>query len=379
MKKSGLGCMKISRSTAVSRGYCVREFDRSKARGADMNEEQKKYDIHFTGVAYDARYPVIWCGFTSFAGDLLWTFDPKTKKFASRGFTPLREKEEVKIHRGLQVGPDGCLYFGTAALVNIPQRHEAPGGRLFRYDPSKDKYEFLGRPVPHDYIQTIDVDHKRGIIYGATYPLGHFFGWDMEKKKLLFQAYIEDWPHQVRVDDGGQCWATYCVNPRSPKIRLLKYSPETAQLTWTDVALPGDSGQEDAGIDSFVNGGDGFLYIGTITGALMRLDPRETRAEFIIKPAPSKFFGALTPPVHGKIYGIAGGGATTQVFSYDLKSGDVVLYGSAYDKERKTSIFRPHELVMGPNRCLYCPETDNPQRQCYFWEIKLSGTDARPV
>ena len=363
--------MEISSSTAISHGYCVREFDRSKARGAEMSEEQKKYDIHFTGVAYDERYPVVWCGFTSFAGDLLWTFDPKTKKFESKGFTPLREKDEVKIHRGLQVGPDGCLYFGTAALVNLPQRYEAPGGRLFRYDPSNGKYEFLGRPVAHDYIQTIDVDHQRGIIYGATYPLGQFFGWDIEKKKLLFQAYIEDWPHQVRVDDEGQCWATYCVTPRSPRIRLLKYSPQTSQLVWTETALPGDSDREDAGIDSFVNGGDGFLYIGTITGALVRLEPRKTRVDFISKPAPSKSFGALAPPVKGKIYGIAGGGATTQVFSYDLKSGDMVLYGPACDAERKASIFRPHELVLGPNRCLYCPETDNPQRQCYFWEIEL--------
>ena len=72
-----------------------------------------------------------------------------------------------------------------------------------------------------------------------------------------------------------------------------------------------------------------------------------------------------------EIYGIAGGGATTQVFSYNLKSGDMVLYGPAYDAERKTGIFRPHELVMGPDRCLYCPETDNPQRQCYFWETEL--------
>ena len=276
----------------------------------------------------------------------------------------------MKIHRGLQVGPDGCLYFGTAALVNIPERHEAPGGRLFRYDPGKDEYEFLGRPVPHDYIQNIDVDHCRGILYGATYPLGQFFAWDIEKRKPLCTAYIADWPHQVCVDDEGDCWATYNAVPGGRSLRLLRYSVNENRLLWTDVALPGDAPGEGAAIDSFVNGGDGFLYVGTDTGALLRLDPRRTAVEFLIKPAPSKQFGALTQ-ANGKLYGIAGTGGTAQVFSYDLRSGGVVLYGPARDAERLATIFRPHELALGPNGCLYCPETDNPERQCYFWEIAV--------
>jgi len=193
--------MSVTTRRAVSRGYCVREFDRRKAQlDPGMAEDQKKYDLHFTGVAYDARYPVVWVGLTSFLGDILWTFDPKTKQFASRNFTPLREKEEVKVHRGLQVGPDGLVYFGTAGLITVPQRHEAPGGRLFRYDPRQDAYEFLGRPLAHDYI---------------------------------------------------------------------------------------------------------------------------------------------------------------------------VFYGRAWDEKRQTGIYRPHELVLGPGPCLYCPETDNPERLCYFWETAL--------
>ena len=369
--------MTITQARAQSHGYCVREFDREKARAAAtqqagrMAEEQKKYDIHFTGVAYDRRYPVVWCGFTSFAGDLLWTFDPKTKKFKSKGFMPLREKEEVKIHRGLQVGPDGCLYFGTAALPTIPERHAAPGGRLFRYDPGTGEYAFLGRPVPNDYIQNIDVDHQRGIVYGGTYPVGWFFGYDIETGKTLVTAHIADLPHQVCVDDDGNCWASYCPTPGSAQHCLLKYSPKTGKLTWTGVRIPGENERADTIIDSFVNGHDGFLYMGTGSGALMRLDPRKAHLETILKPAASDGFGALAPPVRGKIYGIAGKYTTSQVFSYDLASGDVVQYGPAYDAKRKTTICRPHELVLGPNRCLYCPETDNFERQCYFWEIAL--------
>ena len=336
-----------------------------------MAEEQKKYDIHFTGVAYDPCHPLVWCGFTSFVGDLLWTFDPRTKVFESRNFTALREKEEIKIHRGLQVGPDGMLYFGTAALVQTQQRHEAPGGRLFRYDPGRDAYEFLGRPVANDYIQTIDVDHQRGIVYGATYPVGHFFAWDIEGRKLLENAYIAHWPHQVCVDDEGNCWAAYSPTPGGRKCYLLKYSPGSGRLTWTDVAFPGEDERTDTSIDSFVNGGNGFLYIGTTSGALMRLEPAKPRLEVVFKPAASSGFGALSPPVRGKIYGIAGKYTTSEVFSYELATGRVVSYGPAYDRKRNTTICRPHELVMGPGRCLYCPETDNFERQCYFWEIQL--------
>lgn len=373
-KKSKGSRMIISTCKAVSRTYCLKKFNRKKL-GWDatqdaklMSEDQKKYDVHFTGVAYDKRYPdTVWCGFSSWAHDLLVTFNTKTKKFKSKGFIPLCEKEEKKIHRGLQIGPDGKVYFGTASLVTIKERHYAPGGRLFRYDPGKDEYEFLGRPVKHDYIQNIDVDHERGIVYGATYPAGWFFGWDIEKQKLLFNAYTVNVPHQVCVDDEGQCWATYSTLPGGGKLCLMKYSTKTGKLTWTDVTFPGNSG----GVDSFVNGGDGYLYIGAHSGALLRLDPRKAKMDCIVQPSVASGFGALSQPIQGKIYGITGKDEFSQVFSYDLKTQAVVLYGPAYDDKRKTYNHRPHELVMGPNNCLYCPETDNFERQCYFWETKL--------
>ena len=384
---NGIGRMTVTRSHAVGAGYCVREFDRAKVDAdatqdfSQMSEEQKKYDIHFTGVAYDERYPQIWCGFTSFAGDLLWTLDPQTKAFESRGFGRVREEHEIKIHRGLQVGPDGCLYFGTAALVSTPQHAEAAGGRLFRYDPAADKYECLGRPIERDYVQTIDVDYRRGIIYGATYPTPWFFGWDMASGKLLFKALLNDHPHQVCVDDDGRCWASFAPYPWDQgKHQLVNYNPDTSKLNWTDVHLPGEgslndaageAGQTEAGIDSFINGGDGFLYMGVSTGALLRLEPGKLKVEMLLKPAPSNGFGALSPPADGKIYGIAGTYKTSEVFSYDLRNHEVVLYGPAYDAEKDTTICRPHELVAGPNNCLYCPETDNFERQCYFWEIEL--------
>lgn len=176
-----------------------------------MGPKQKKLDIHFTGVAYDRRYPVVWCGFTSFVGDLLWTFDPKTKNFKSMGFTKIREEEEIKIHRGMHVGPDELVYFGTASLITIPRRRETPGGRLFRFHPTTGQSEYLGRPLKNDYIQTIEVDHNRGIVYGATWPMARFFAWDLEKKKLIFEEYIADWPHQLRIDDAGNCWGSYAT------------------------------------------------------------------------------------------------------------------------------------------------------------------------
>ena len=364
---------------AISRGYCIEEFDRGEFASAAqeagrMTPRQQEIDIHFTGVAYGRRYPVIWCGMTSFAGELLWAFDPKTERFESKGFRALREEQEVKIHRGLQVGPDGWVYFGTASLINIPQRHEAPGGRLFRYDPSSGRYEFLGRPVAHDYIQTIDVDHRRGIIYGATYPVPWFFGWDIQKRKLLFQAYIDEYPHQVCVDDSGDCWASYSHGYMwNGDFRLVKYSPAAGRLTWTEIALPGQNARQHARIDSLVNGGDGFLYIGTDTGALIRLDPTKGKVTLAARPAASNQFGALSPPVRGKIYGIAGADQTTELFSYDLAGEEVVRYGPVFDAGRKTYIHRPHELVMGPGRCLYCPETDNFDRQCYFWQCRLKS------
>ena len=144
-------------------------------------------------------------------------------------------------------------------------------------------------------------------------------------------------------------------------------------MTWTKIELPGDRRDPITQIDAFVNGGDGFLYIGADTGALLQLDPKKGRVKLAARPSASRGFGALSPPVKGRIYGVAGRDETNEAFAYDLASGNLVNYGPVYDSNRKTFAQRPHELVLSPNRTLYCPETDNFDRQCYFWEIELKG------
>jgi len=83
---------------------------------------------------------------------------------------------------------------------------EAPGGRIFRYSFDERSYDFLGIPVPNDYIQTIALDEEEGLIYGITYPVFNFFAYDIRKKTNRYHQYVGSASHMMALDDDGCVW-----------------------------------------------------------------------------------------------------------------------------------------------------------------------------
>lgn len=326
--------------------------------------------ISTVSLGYSARDGLLYCGLTSFDQDILDTFDLDTKTFRSAGFGRIADSYDVKIHRSLQFDSRGVLYLAVAGLTDVDELQAAPGGKLVRYDPETRAYDVLGIPLAHNYIQTIVLDERRGILYGCTYPVPHAFRFDIATRSTTDLGFINSMPHSSGLDDDGNLWATWTPLGKNGN-NLLRYSPDTDETTWTRVALPAVCANDTGAIDSIVNGGDGYLYIGTTAGALLRLDPRAVTVTYLCHPTPGPRIAGLIVGQDGLLYGSAGTEGQTHLFSYDRAAERVHLLGAIYDADRKTSNWTTHALCEPRAGLFYAGETDNPYRSGYLWECRV--------
>jgi hypothetical protein len=119
-----------------------------------------------------------------------------------------------------------------------------------------------------------------------------------------------------------------------------------------------------------VNGGDGFIYIGSVSGGLFRLNPGEVKVEYLGKPLTGLRMAAMTIGPGGEIFAIGGMGEESRLFSYDREDGKFVIHGAIID-EKGQSPYITHHVVMSDSRTFYSGETDNPKRGGFLWETVM--------
>jgi len=135
-------------------------------------------------------------------GGKMYLFDPATNKIklcgdlteacGEKGLkTIVQGKSHVKF-----VESDGKLYFAThigyystvdgMEKMGIPPAgyKEYPGGHLLAYDLKTGKYNDLVTAPHKEGILAMNMDTKRKIIYGLTWPTGYFFRYDIAKKEM---------------------------------------------------------------------------------------------------------------------------------------------------------------------------------------------------
>jgi hypothetical protein len=330
----------------------------------------KKNLISFTSLLWHPERQRVLCGLTAFDCDLMYEFDPGTDTFHCLGFKELAERFEIKIHRSLQFDSNNNFYGATACLHREDQRQEGRGGRIFHYNYNSSQFEFLGIPVPQDYIQTITVDEKRNLVYGVTYPVFEFFAYDLIKKENRFRQYMGSAPHIMAIDDAGCVWSTW--NTRTHN--LFKYDPDENKVTYFNHSLIPDQGADlmypGAGpIDMMLNGGDGFLYVGCTTGDLLRINHVDACVERLGRPTEEMRMPALEIGPDGKLYGIAGFYGRCHLFSYDRMTGkfnDFGLIGDGTD-----TLYIGHDMCFADKGTIFVGETDTEQRAGYLWECRL--------
>lgn len=342
-------------------------------RAFTSHPDWKRNLVSTTSLLWHPERRRLICGLTSFDTDIMYEFDPEEKQFHCLDYPSVSEPFEIKIHRSLALSRDGSVYGATACLHREDQRHEGPGGRIFRYDFQKQSYDFLGIPAPHDYIQTISLDEDRGLIYGQTYPVFNFFAFDIVRRETRYAHYVGSVSHIMAIDDSGCVWSTW--SPRTH--HLFKYDPDRNAMQFFDHGLPSSSSgaglmYPGAGpIDMMLNGGDGYLYVGVATGELVRIHAESANVEHLGKPSPETRLPAMAVGPDNRIWGICGFLERCRLFAYDRETGTFEDFGHIKDSETGLPIFIAHDMAFASERRIFVGETDTSDRAGYLWQIDL--------
>jgi len=152
--------------------------------------------------ASDGKMYYVLCSQSIDEGGQMYSYDPKTDKIQH-----LADLTEVCGEKGLKaivqgkshvkfVESNGKLYFGThigyysmvdgmEKLGIAPAGYKPyPGGHLLAYDMASGKFENLCVAPHQEGILTMNMDTKRGLIYGITWPTGYFFRYNLATKEI---------------------------------------------------------------------------------------------------------------------------------------------------------------------------------------------------
>src|SRR5688500_2159089 len=90
--------------------------------------------ISFDGVVYHAASDRVYCGITSFEGDIFKAYDRVREQFIDLGFSAVSDLYDAKFHRSMELTRDaGTLYTASALLHDIDRYWQAPGGGIFQH------------------------------------------------------------------------------------------------------------------------------------------------------------------------------------------------------------------------------------------------------
>lgn len=356
--------------------HVLRDLQQPKDLGADeyrrtvADRDMLRNRIAFDSLLYLPGRKKLFLGLMAYDNDILYSFDPQSAEFESLNYPRVAEKYEIKLHRSLNYDGGKFIYGGTSALHDASLYLDGPGGRVFRYDLETKEIEMLGIPSPHDYIQTITLDAERGIVYGLLYPVFKFFKLDIATREIRDFGYIGSITHISALDQKGRFWGTWHWRYH----HFFCYDPDADKILFHDRGMDWEQGgpmYPGAGpVDAMINGEDGFIYLGTTSGVLARLDPEQVTFEYLGKPYPGRRMPALRLGEDGRIYGCGGDDGRTYIFAYDrgTRSFEVLCRIRADDG---IGCFRTHDMAMiGTNR-FFVGETDNPTRAGYLWECTL--------
>jgi hypothetical protein len=345
------------------------------------HEDWKDGWISFDSILADDARGMIWCGLTSFAGDIFYGYDRKARVFRGMNYQAAGDRYDAKFHRALLFDKDDTIWAATALLHDIDRYWEAPGGALVHFDPKTEHLKVVARPMPHLYIQGIALDRVRRTIYGITFTPERLFRYDIDSGRTMDLGPIGSGVQMaqgatVAIDKHGACWSTWGVtrawqsSPGADAIRLLRYHPDRERIEFLPHGLPRLHGAYGTSApDEVHTGPDGAVYMGTAEGLLCRIDPDDYQVQVVGKPGPGRRLAAMANGPDGRIYGTAGSAGSVVLFSYDPRTRKLVEHGPLFDQELRERAWHIHCLSICDDGTIFGGENDVPYRSGYLWEI----------
>ena len=154
------------------------------------------------GVAHDGTiYYVITSESYNVAAQM-YSLNPKTQKITHLGdlSEAVGEKNAKVVAQGKShvafIEDDGKLYFATHLgyyhqVAGIERAGAPPagyrpyqGGHFLAFDIKTGKFTDLATAPDHQGIISMNMDRKRGRLYGITWPTGHFIRYDLKTQQL---------------------------------------------------------------------------------------------------------------------------------------------------------------------------------------------------
>ncbi len=152
--------------------------------------------------ASDGKIYYVLCAHKADLGAQMFAFDP-----ASGSTRHLGDLTEASGEKGLKAIPQGKshvpffehqgkLYFAThlgyynteggKEMVGVPPPgyKPYPGGHFLAFETATGKFEKLGDAPAGEGIITMAMDARKGLLYGLTWPSGHFLVYDLARKTL---------------------------------------------------------------------------------------------------------------------------------------------------------------------------------------------------
>jgi hypothetical protein len=189
-------------------------------------------------------------------GAQMYVFDPATRKVTHAGdlTEACGEKGKNTISQGKShvrfVEANGKLYFAThigyytirdgMETVGVPPEGHLPypGGHFLAYDLASRRFEDFGHSPDGEGIISMNMDARRGRLYGLSWPTGHFITYDLSTRQWKNLGPVADKGESVK----GAGYQTICrslvVNPEDGSVYLTNsfgkisrydYASETIQ------------------------------------------------------------------------------------------------------------------------------------------------------
>jgi len=350
---------------------------------ADKN--WRKDWISIDGVVAHPQNGLVYCGITSFDGDIFWAWDRSTQEWVDCGFREVGNSYDAKFHRSMELSRDGSTLFAATALLHDVDRYfDAPGGGIFRHDTQSGKTEKIGIPIPHNYIQSIALDEKRGLIYSMHFTPERLSVFDLETQTATDLGPIGSGGamaqgENILLDDDGSAWCGWGVTrawqstPGADAFRLCKVSPHENKIVYYEQGLPRADGEYGfAKVEGLFNLGTGCLYASGGNGSLYRIETETGQAKYLGTPIKDRRSRLTSLALHsdGFAYGITGRDGDCRLLRFDPRDDSYELGGKIED-DAGVSMWQCHDVSVAPDGTLFAGENDHPQRSSYLWEIQL--------